>query len=382
MSRLGRLGLLTTLVLLLGPGLATAQQTEEQLRQRLDSLRPLLEAAREDLVVFEREVEQSAVRAAAAAAVLDTMSIGLVTVVTPVEQAETARELFTEVWEEHYADITRSPGLERETFTFQWANEHVPIHINGRAQHRIKFQRYTRRERVTDQIRAAIGVSITYDLRAFETDVGRWVQGDPNADADRAAIYRKLVTTGSVSTRSCLEGDVEACTISLGLGGEGDLLTRWYLPEERQAVVASRPNLGSLRASTEVWEACVHGGDIGECDRLLRPPAALSRGVSLHGGFWAPLQGAERASLVSFALDRGGAGAWARLVEEPAMPAAEALEQASRLDLDTLVAEWRAWVIEGRPDVYLGLLPRSGMALVWTLVFAGFAMRSTRWRIA
>ena len=73
MFRVSRLGVLAAMWLSWSPSIGTAQQTEEELLQRLDSLRPLLEVATEELSAFEYQlVERSRIEAAAQAKV-DTM---------------------------------------------------------------------------------------------------------------------------------------------------------------------------------------------------------------------------------------------------------------------------------------------------------------------
>jgi hypothetical protein len=84
--------------------------------------------------------------------------------------------------------------------------------------------------------------------------------------------------------------------------------------------------------------------------------------------------------LIGLALERGGDGAWARLLEDPDMPPEEALVYAAGVPLVELVSEWRAWVVSNRPQVYAGLTGTSALALLWILLFAALAARSTRWR--
>lgn len=374
MSRVSRLGVLAAMWLSWSPGVGTAQQTEEELLQRLDSLRPLLEVATEELRAFEYQlVERSRIEAAAQAKV-DTVRVGMMTIVTPVGQAGTARELFSEVWDEHYSNVVRSPGLEGSVFTFQWTDDPVPIHIVENLRE-IKFSRWVRRNRLKDQIRHAIGVSITYDLSAQAIGakgIGRWVGGEPHREHDLARIYRQLATTRSVATRRCMEGDVDSCMTALGLGvDEGSAIEAWYTPAERRALVAGASFLGVMRNNSGAWEACVFDSDQPACDGLLRTQPRR----------WAPLPGSVRASLLSLALESGGRGAWSRIVEDPTMSPEAALEYASGVPLSTLLAEWRSRVVENRPDVYGSLGAHSGVALMWALFFAALAMRSTRWRL-
>ena len=58
----------------------------------------------------------------------------------------------------------------------------------------------------------------------------------------------------------------------------------------------------------------------------------------------------------------------------------EVLERASGGDLETLVADWRTSLVAHRPSAYAGSGRSAVVVVFWTLILAGFAMRSTRWR--
>jgi hypothetical protein len=62
------------------------------------------------------------------------------------------------------------------------------------------------------------------------------------------------------------------------------------------------------------------------------------------------------------------------------MEPGEALERASGSPLPELLAGWRVRLVEHRPETFEDLAPSTGLSLVWTILFAALAMRSTRWR--
>lgn len=366
-------GIAAAALLLVTPLTGIAQQTEAELMQRLDSLRPLLDEAAATFEAQKAQAQESERLRAAAVSSVDTLQVGLITIVTPVEQAETARELFQEVWEEYYSQIDRSPTLEAVVFTFQWSDVRVPIHVVEQRRAIEMNTSWARRARVKDEIRSVIGTTINYDLRSLDTEVARWVSGNPLSGHDMEQVYRIVATTESRATRSCLGGETDACESALGLGTTREIerLALWYTPAERRSLVARSRFIAPRRAGRAQWERCVDDEVIEECDQLL--------GESGRG--WTPLPGSVRATLLSYALRSGGEGAWGRLLENPDLDARDALAYASRMPLDELVAGWRAWLVENRPDTYRKLFPKSGLALAWTLLFAALAMRSTRWRL-
>lgn len=385
------------LVLTIAPALV-AQQTAEDLRARLDSLRPIRAAAAEALRDRDRRDQLAAAASAAAIATVDTFRVGLVTVVTPVEQTEIARALFTEVWEESFGFVTRSPSLDEAMFSFQWSETEVPIFIEAHGRPITRDSKWTRRPTVKQAIRDGIAATLNYDLSRLGTEVGMWVSGNPLLSREPGDIYRAVAVTRSIATRACLDGDVGACRSAFDvdrtrldrwwLDSDGtrkvaaiaaweaqqvELLESWYTPEERRLLVAERLRYlyGRTRATAPAWGLCVEQGDFDTCDRL------LVQTWTDH----APLPGSVRESLLAFAIEQGGDGAWDRLTEDPSMPAGPALEYASAMPLDALVAGWRELVVSSRPRTFGDLLPRSGLTLMWIVFFAALAMRSTRWRL-
>jgi len=356
-------------------GASTMTPEQARLLEKLDSLRPLVAEAQVALDVrIARDLEATR-RAAAAAARVDTLGVGLLTVVTPTGQADIARALITEVWNEHFALIERSPTLAESIFVFEWSDARVPIHVESNARP-VQFRGSTQRPRVKSAIRNAIGAALAHDLRRAGTQVGLWVSGNPLQEPNLEAIYRVVATRRSQVTRACLAGDVSACASALSLGTRRqDLaqLSEWYTPEERRAlVVAWRPELMS-RFDRPERTRCVEGRDHAVCDEFLTSFGSMRRD-------WSPLPPSVRETLLAYAVERGGPGAWERLLEDPDMEPGQALEHASGSTLPELLAGWRARLVEHRPETFEDLAPSTGLSLVWTILFAALAMRSTRWR--
>lgn len=376
----------------------SAQQTAVELQARLDSLRPLRAETRAAAEAREARDNEARRASAAAIATVDTIRVGIVTIVTPVEQVETARELFTEVWEADYAFVRSSPSLSDARFTFQWASESVPIHIeeHGRAIH---FDRdWIPRANVKRAIRDAIGITLNFDLRAFDTEISHWVSGNPLQTRDMEQVYRAVATSPSRVTRACLEGDLDGCASALGLGrdrsqlrsalrglrdpeavdrwvdDQRERLLEWYTEDERRELAATRLQNRYSRIGTwsgPEWGECVEQGVIAVCDRILADTWQD----------WAPLSGSVRESVLAFAIRQGGDGVWERLLESPEMTPDEALEYAASMPLEELLRGWHVELLASRPNTFDNLAPKSGLTFLWVLVFSGFAMRSTRWRL-
>ena len=362
----------------LGPALA-AQETPSALRARLDSLAPVLAEARRDLDAREAEIEEARRLAAAAATSVDTVRIADFTVLTPAGQGAETRKLFTEVWEEAFAHLGHSPALSRSTFSFQRVvGEPLPIHIEGGGQvlHR---DSWVPRARVKTDVHRLIAGAMSHDLRENRSQVGGWLRGNALNPMPWEDAYRQVATTSSMVTRACLTGDAQACGSAMGLhlfndaeGPEIDhqTLADWYTADEKRALVARRSpwfdrQLRSLR------NRCVVEHEATACDEYLMD----------YGFDWTPLGVPVRETLVAYALDRGGSGAWERLVEHPDMTPAEAMEHASGQSIDALLAGWQAELLAHRPETFEPLVPSSGRAFLWTLLFAALALRSTRWRL-
>ena len=160
--------------------------------------------------------------------------------------------------------------------------------------------------------------------------------------------------------------------------GLGHKSSDQYTPEERLLLV--QRNRSFFRRAPAELQACL-GGDLAECDRLLTD--MLGRYKSAQNRLWTVPFGADvRASLLWYALVRGGEGAWGRLLAHADGTALAALEAASGLTADALMREWRGWLLESRPVRHAGLGIQVLRGSAWILLLIALAARSTRWRFA
>ncbi|MBR9990924.1 MAG: hypothetical protein KFH98_14275 [Gemmatimonadetes bacterium] len=93
-------------------------------------------------------------------------------------------------------------------------------------------------------------------------------------------------------------------------------------------------------------------------------------GVSAH----------TRSSLLQHALDLGGDGSYARLIED-ASDASARLANAAGRPINDVVLSWRATIQDARPNVNASVARAGFWTLIWLAGLALLAMRSTRWRL-
>ena len=382
--------LLLLAVLLACAGQASAQVTDEQLAERLDSLRPVVQAAARAAEAEAATLEEAR-RAAAQREVentgvsLDTLRIGPFRVLAFLDQTALAREIFEEAWRETYPNVTTSRSLASTYFAFQWRTPQrtiVPEVPSGMAVQYVDLNRVWNptRPRVERRVRDAAAVILSQDLPPG-SPLRVWLTGwldyrTAPGYADPEAAYRQLVMTPNGASRACLSGDVDACAVALGLRPGAPDNSAWLSLQERQDMVEGGVGLDGmpLYPHSEQARTCVEESDAAACDRALDGLVAWSVA--------SPLTGPASLDLFWYAVRIGGTGAWVRALETDAATPAEALADVAGIDAEDLIRGWRATVLESRPDVHEGLGTRTLAASFWLLALVGLSMRSTRWRSA
>jgi hypothetical protein len=343
--------------------------TEAALRQRLDSLAPLVDEAR--VAAEAADVRRRQAERVHAGPATDTIQVGPLHVITLPAQVDDARAVFRDVWNEGYARFAAtSPSLGTVPFVFQWSSGDERIEARGPVR-RVELRRFRPRSAVEATVRTGIAYLLASDLQG--TRVARWAPGNVQPPTDPAQVYRQLASAPSVTARACFDGDPEACWVALGADLQDDAypLTRWYGPEERRALVGRM--FSWRRDADDERRACLDQGPVDTCDAYLKA-------LDISPDFLAPLTGPARKALLWIALQEGGAGAWDRLLARGDASPGDALRYASGMDERALAAAWRGWVLEHRPASQAGLDPLLLVAVLWIVAFGALAMRSTRWR--
>ncbi len=162
-------------------------------------------------------------------------------------------------------------------------------------------------------------------LRARIDPTGTFVDRLPFEPLDptrRTGVYLDLVTATSRAARSCYLGEISGCREALSLGGPVD-------------------------------------------------------GVGVY-----PLDEHARRLLVQVAVELGGEGAYRRLLAPEGAGLEVRLAAAAGVEIDSVLAAWRAEVLESVVHRSPGVDPLTGVAsLAWIAAFLFLACRSTRWRL-
>ena len=117
--------------------------------------------------------------------------------------------------------------------------------------------------------------------------------------------------------------------------------------------------LNALRAR---FTRCTDG-DAEACADILHP----------EDNDWAPLPKIARTSLLVFALEQGGEGAYGRLLASEHQDVRALLQTAAGVPADALLERWASRIAEARPVVHDDLGIAGAVSLIWILAFAGAA---------
>jgi hypothetical protein len=187
-------------------------------------------------------------------------------------------------------------------------------------------------------------------------------------------LYVEFITAPSPLVRECRNGDLAACRRALVFINVSDQIREWYDEDGREQLIRGLPGL--IRQDPEAAEVCFDRGWDEVCIAILQ---------GLRSGPPPPLSYSTRASLVSFALQRGGDGAYGtmfdaahHLADSTMVP--HVVAAAAGLPIDTLLSEWRTAVINARPEQVTLRLRSTLVAVLWIVGLFGMAMRNTRWR--
>ncbi len=362
------------LVLLATATPLSARQSDEELRRKIDSLAPLIVEAE---AAARAAVEAQQMEKMGEGAVpVDTFGVGPLLVVARREQRGLATAIFSEALESFGPWLDESRVIGDALVAFQWARELVPITLEDEHR-RVESTFFRSRAEIVENARHAVGSMLTADLAGSPT--AGWFAGPVAEPLEPSRVYRLLASLPAEINQRCLgEGGV-ACWTALGLDADDWQMDEWYSDDQRRDFAVQlarfferidRPIPLGERAVAD----CVDGGSIAACDQVLR-----QRG---SGRTYAPLhRGDARPAMVYLAMQAGGDGAWARMLQMGEAAPGDALRYASGLSSEELGDLWHAWVLAQRPEVQAGLGVGSLFTLLWILAFAGLAMRSSRWRL-
>jgi hypothetical protein len=188
-------------------------------------------------------------------------------------------------------------------------------------------------------------------------------------EANLGLSYRELATSPFSRAKQCFAGDLEGCHTALGLRANLSPARDWYDASDRRLLVSTHRNTSARQRTRHM--ACLDDRDDAACIEFLELRPSTLR---------APLSQFVLATVVEFAVDLGGDGAYGRLIDAHGQPFSEQLAAAAGLPSDSLLAAWRSAVDAARPSPTTMTLPVGAAALLWIGMFGLAAARSTRWR--
>ncbi|HEY2806983.1 MAG TPA: hypothetical protein VGI92_14080 [Gemmatimonadales bacterium] len=202
----------------------------------------------------------------------------------------------------------------------------------------------------------------------------KWLEGqlvlawNSNLDGERALDDLASVG-GYVSGKECLAGMLASCRQWLGLDDSPQPYSVRYRPQE--LVSALRNSDGSHGNPTE--DRC-RGGDAQAC-------AEFFTLMSWHPLPSIPASGEMRMSLLRELRERHGKEALRRVLADSAGSVGDRLSHAAGISEDSLVSEWRLWVLgRGRIERVTAGPGDLVSALLFSAILVGMAIRSGRWR--
>jgi hypothetical protein len=352
---------------------ATAQSAQNprvrELTARYDSIWPLLVVAESTYRV--QAIAANAAEEAKKAEKLDTVFVGPLTVIARPAFIEEARAYIADSWKDFETSAQGAEGQLRGITIMVEASK--PVSMFRQMAHRPRHMLLQLPSLLSLQARRA------YGMRAIGTQVTTtappairtWLMGAPlSSESNDARVYRELAVSRSDAAAKCFRQQVEGCIDALAMVPPDSLWSTWYSAAQLRELTLESTE-GGRRGRTSELDACIRLNRVESCASYLR----WGHTVPL------PLSASARAAFLRYALERGGQGSLARLLNSNA-DVQSAIEAAARQPIEPLVASWRAEVQKAKPEMHAGVT-RSRIAIVfWLLVCAGLAMRSTRWRLA
>ena len=223
------------------------------------------------------------------------------------------------------------------------------------------------------------GLAISRALHAsLDAGIRSWVS-PPRAPGRDSAVFserafRLAVATGSSAVRRCLAGDDSACVSTLGLTTVADPLHAWYDAGDYPDVVKALRNLRGMlehQLGTGTWLACT--------SKRERDACAAAVAIIPATAYQPPMPDDARVMLLFAALERGGAGAFDRLVADSASPPLARLARTAGVSPAELLDAWRARLTISRPQKAMPTPAILAVALAWIAGAFALSLRNTPW---
>ncbi|MDB4906986.1 MAG: hypothetical protein JWO05_1770 [Gemmatimonadetes bacterium] len=342
-------------------------------RARLDSLRPRLAAARH---------AADSVRALRAVLPTDSVSTPHLTLLVNPQ----VQELVRRAAQQADSDLTRAFGAR----TAVLRNTRFAVGIDTSARERyygspvltmwsVDTAQHVTRESSEYGTLQAVSTRLrnhgAHDITAsLDQPLRDWAKRDiPWSTADIGNpdnMRSQLVGAGTDVGMQCTAGSVTACEKGLALAPTRDRITEWYSAAQRRELVMRRGWAWRRGSQAATFDACVDRADDARCLELLR---AHESEMSDEG-----IPSILRMSLLRFALDRGGPGAFDRLATDTG-DIGSRLAAAAGMPQPALVSAWRDAVLKPEHATEASDPVVLGSSLLWCAGCLALALWRSRW---
>lgn len=215
------------------------------------------------------------------------------------------------------------------------------------------------------------------------SDVLAWVGGLPPFDTVSAdewqMVSRRLRFSPSLPARQCLDGDVRACRVVLGVDSLADPAHDAFDADGRRVLVyylleRQRLSGAEARDTAAMRRQCVDGHDDAACERFVRVHLR-----SQLGNFGGQL---PRDSFLRFVAVRSSRNADSALtmLSNRGIGIVPRLEALGGAPLDRLVGEWQQRVAGGNGSSASVTAGSTWAAMLLTLLFCTMGVLGSRWR--
>ena len=239
------------------------------------------------------------------------------------------------------------------------------LQLPGKVPHFFQFSRTPQPQQLTDAVLDLVGwLAGEREPTALKGWTGAaWIPLKPNAHDEWELAGFALATSRSSYARRCFEGAIRDCAVVMELTPDrpADPLRAWYRSEDIPELVSEYTSRDS--SENALFRRCVLERNADVCDS-----AARLRAIRY------PLSVSIKNSLVAFAVERGGQGAFTRLLHTDDATST-ILAATAGVPLDQLLAEWRIKAVAAAPARSMPGPLEGGTVLLWAVALAALATR-------
>lgn len=354
---------------------AAGQDELNALVERIETLRPIVEAE-----VQTRRI----MRGMETGLATERFSVGPLTVVSRSDQVDVVRVAVGRALPFYVSTV--AGGAEWVIADGDWVSQfydgRMPANLGvwDEDVELVEVRQESGTVGMVHRVRELLGQRLVHHL---PTRLRDWAGGVPLIEPGTGpgynweSLHRIAVSSGSVAVRDCLAGEAARCWSVLGLPETETPITEWYTTDEirLRALMTGQLRLRGGRGFRR-GDGSIDKQRLDEARKLLAGCRSSDIEACLtvdRFGHRSPLPVIARTSLMWHALERGGEGAYARLVSavEDGASIPDALSEAAGEPSESLVQSWSQVVVASRPVIQDDLAFAGFSSLLWILSFAG-----------